>query len=80
VIYRSPEPPPAPAATITPEIRAAIAQREAKVLADVQARNLAAVVATHKARNEAGSAARCRAIQARIFQQVAVGGIRINGQ
>lgn len=76
MIYRSPELPPAPAAAYTPELRAAIAQREAQILAEVQAKSLAAVAAQH----EAGAAKRIEAIEQRIFNQVAsVGGIR-NGR
>ena len=56
-----------------PGIQAAIKQREAQILAEHQAKNLAAVVAQHTA----GSAARCEAIERRIFAQVsAVGGVR----
>ena len=62
-------------AALTPEIASAIKAREAKVLADVHEKNLRAL----KARHEAGADARCRAIQARIFQQIAVGGVR-NGK
>jgi hypothetical protein len=55
-----------------PGIQAAIKQREAQILAEHHAHNFAAV----KAQHEAGAAKRIEAIERKIFNQVAVGGIR----
>lgn len=55
-----------------PGIQAAIKQREAAILAGIEAQRQA----TAKARVEALSPARCTEIERRIFNQVAVGGVR----
>ena len=58
-----------------PAIQAAIKQREAQIQANIEAEKQA----RSKARVEALSPSRCAEIERRIFNQVAVGGIR-NGR
>ena len=59
-----------------PGIQAAIKQREAQIMAGIEAEKQARA----KARADALSPERCTEIERRIFNQVAVGGIRHHGR